>query len=201
MEPAGSAPRTVMSEDSIGSVTVSPDGRYLVFLSKRSGEWDIWRSEINGGSIARLTTKAEPFPWLSVTPDSKWVLYTAGKAVWRVPIDGGEPVQFVAAPTYAYSPQLSPDGRFLACFELNASAGPQLFTFKVDGDDVTSYKTLTLPATFGANYRWAPNGQTIVYVDSIGRVSNLWQVAVDSGKAQQITGFDSEVIRNFAFLA
>ena len=37
------------------SPAVSPDGRYLVFLSKRSGNFHLWRADIDGSNPKQLT--------------------------------------------------------------------------------------------------------------------------------------------------
>jgi Tol biopolymer transport system component len=57
----------------------------------------------------------------TITPDGKWVLYnsTDNWHLWKVSVDGGEPSQltdFVAS-----TPEVSPDGKVIACIGRNES--------------------------------------------------------------------------------
>ncbi len=201
IEPGGAAPKTVMEEAAIDTVTVSPDGKYLVFISKRSGSWDIWRTDINGGNPKQLTNGVLVSPGLSITPDGRWILFTSiDSAVRRVSIDGGEPTVLVnTASTSIGSPQISPNGSYLACYSYDAQLEPKINIFKMEGDAPMPFKTLDLPKTFGTNFHWAADSQSLIYADTIGRVSNLWHLPLDGGKPKQLTNFTSETIKNFAF--
>ena len=54
--------------------SVSPDGRYVVFVSNRTGTDHIWRIDIDGGNARQLTNgDAEGNPQCS--PNGQWVLY------------------------------------------------------------------------------------------------------------------------------
>ena len=75
---------------------VSPDGRYVVFSSNRTGNSNIYRLDLVNGEQVQLTKgTSEEFP--TITPDGKFVIYTLTSSskftLWKVPIDGGEPVQ------------------------------------------------------------------------------------------------------------
>ncbi|HEX3102018.1 MAG TPA: hypothetical protein VHQ01_09515, partial [Pyrinomonadaceae bacterium] len=86
IEPGAASPKTVMEEAAIDTVTVSPDGKYLVFISKRNGTWDVWRTDINGGNPKQLTSGLAVSPGLSISPDGRWVLVTGvDTSVRRVP--------------------------------------------------------------------------------------------------------------------
>lgn len=83
--------------------TWSPDGRYVVFMSKdRGGEssWEIYRLTWGTGEIIRLTDrniKQDGLP--TISPDGKWVAFMSDRdGFWRlyyVSIDGG-PVHFLS---------------------------------------------------------------------------------------------------------
>jgi DNA-binding winged helix-turn-helix (wHTH) protein/Tol biopolymer transport system component len=98
------------------NVSTTPDGRYMVFSSNRSGSYEIWRSRLDGSDMKQLTSggdNREPY----VTPDSTGVIYTSLqgglRTLWRVAVEGGESVQIADQP--ASWPRVSPDGRFIAC--------------------------------------------------------------------------------------
>src|SRR5262249_27067736 len=75
---------------------VTPDGRYIVFVSTRTGNSNIYRYDLNTGEQKQLTSGvSEEFP--AVSADGKWVIYAATGSIkhtlWKVSIDGGEPAQ------------------------------------------------------------------------------------------------------------
>ena len=58
------------------SPVVTADGRYVVFVSWDDTKRSVWRMNIDGSNPVRLTsTMSESFP--SVSPDSRWVIYSA----------------------------------------------------------------------------------------------------------------------------
>ena len=66
---------------------VTPDGRYIVFVSTRTGNSNIYRYELSTGEQKQLTSGAsEEFP--AVSADGKWVIYAATGSIkhtlWKV---------------------------------------------------------------------------------------------------------------------
>ncbi len=97
-------------------LTVSADGRYIVFHSDRGdGEMDIWRTDIDGANPKQLTFGGKGFQ-PAPSPDGKWVYYKSFLdeigSLCRVPIDGGESECFTDKETSWTS--FSPDGKYLA---------------------------------------------------------------------------------------
>ena len=90
------------------------DARYFVLNSLKSP--GILRVDADGGNLKRLTTDNNFYQprW---SPDGNWVAYvsndpTGKRTLWRVPIDGGAPVQLRSEVTRFFS--ISPDGRSIA---------------------------------------------------------------------------------------
>lgn len=79
-----------------GNPDFSPDGRTLVYDHDvdDDGMRDIVLRDMKDGSESVLTAGADP----SFSPDGNHVAYTAGLDVWRVGVDGGDPVN-VTEPT------------------------------------------------------------------------------------------------------
>src|SRR5207249_6776452 len=76
--------------------TVSPDGRYIVFLSNRDDQEHLWRIDIDGKHPLELTHGAgdrQP----TFTPDGQAVIFRSSSPpnLFRVPIDGGEPALLI----------------------------------------------------------------------------------------------------------
>ncbi|MCW5983034.1 MAG: S9 family peptidase [Bryobacteraceae bacterium] len=131
-------------EAGAGSLSFSPDGRFLYFLSRRSGLTNLWRIAIDGGEAERLTDWRGSFGAYQLSPDGKWVAVAgadptgevakarpprpvarvAGEEqtnfnLWRLPVEhdaGGErPLRRILdAPYHVVAFDWSPDSRRIA---------------------------------------------------------------------------------------
>ena len=74
--------------------TWSPDGRHVVFMSTRDGNWELYRVSVADGSILRLTDDPAQDGLPTISPDGKWVAFASDRdgywRLWVVPFDGGE---------------------------------------------------------------------------------------------------------------
>jgi eukaryotic-like serine/threonine-protein kinase len=184
----------------------TPDGRYIIFKSNRSGTANIWRLDVDGTNPRRLSSgsgEADPH----CTPDGKWVVYTllgAGKpTVWRVSIDGGAPEQIIDK--YTTNPAVSPDGESIACFyrDEQANGRMKLAVFKIAaGEPVRSFDTPAVPVFDAASslLRWTGDGRALTYIVTVGDVSNLWSQPISGDPPKQLTNFKSNRIFSFDWL-
>jgi len=202
--------RTQLTFDRAGNESdpaVSPDGRYIVFVSDRSGEKGIYRINRDGTGLMPLTPPPTPGHGDRdpvVTPDSQWVLYRHwdnGPSQWKIPIAGGTPVLVrggTAGPLLerAYGASASPDGRLLAYFYFTEDVKSLAFSrmeIVVASSDGTITKRFPYNDTIviGDNRRiqWSPDGRSLYY--NGGRAGpNLWKQSLAGGPAVQITHFE-----------
>jgi eukaryotic-like serine/threonine-protein kinase len=183
---------------------VSKDGKFIVFVSSRTGVRHIWRMNFDGGELRQLTEKGgESFP--QITPDGNFVIFTASsegyQALWRVSPDGGEAIQLTKSQTR--SPAISPDGQMIACltrgtnpddkFELavvSMENGEILKTFNFSGEN-----SPLSPATL----RWLPDGQEIAYIATKAGVSNIFCQPLAGDDPKKLTEFAADRIFSFDF--
>jgi serine/threonine protein kinase/Tol biopolymer transport system component len=179
------------------SPAMTADGRYIVFVSNRTGKWsNIWRMDADGGHPKQLTNGVEDTrPHCS--PDSKWVVYVSvvsGKtALWKVSIDGGDPVQLTNKDSN--SPVVSPDGRWIACRYWNEQndAPRRIAVIPFEGGKPIKLFNGPPPGP-GQRIRWTSDGHAISYVDTQSKVSNIWSQPIDGGPARRLTDFKDQLI-------
>ena len=174
---------------------ISPDGRYIVFVSTRSGNSHIYRLNPETKEQIQLTNGvSEEFP--TVSADGKWVIYTSTASskftLWRVPIDGGQPEQLTDQ--LSQWPVVSPDGQRIACWYRQESNSPwKIALIPISGGQPE--KLIDLPfAETPFPVRWTPDGKAITYASTRGGVSNIWSFMLDTGETKQLTHFASDQI-------
>jgi Tol biopolymer transport system component len=204
MNPDGSEPKSLTdstADDTLPEVT--PDGRYIVFLSLRPGssqEWrmeQVWRMDIDGSNPKQLSAERNGVGTVCLTPDGHWVIYgTVGDVLRKVSIDGGTPTKLTDK--VEHYPEVSPDGRMLAYISVDdQTKRPKITITTLEGG--TLLRTFDMPGTTVSKFRWSHDGQALIYVKTRNGVSNLWNQPLDGGAPKQLTNFTSDLIYRFAY--
>jgi Tol biopolymer transport system component len=110
-------PATVVidSPQTDSTPAISPDGKTLAFRSSRTGQSEVWLSNINGTSLKRLThsggAQAGNPDW---SPDGHLLAYTAAlhsvPHIWIIPREGGAPWRLTNGQDSESVPRWSRDG-------------------------------------------------------------------------------------------
>ena len=99
---------------------VTRDGRYIVFVSTRTGSRAIWRMDVDGGNQKQLTSAEEGGYAPAPSADSNGVFFirfgSVPSAIWRTSIDGEGSTQIsqLGNATAENFLSASPDGSWLA---------------------------------------------------------------------------------------
>jgi serine/threonine protein kinase len=185
----------------------SADGRHIIFGSLRNGGNQIWRMDLNGSNQKQLTQEKGGIPTYSVSHDGQWVVYNSFTGgIHKVSVNGGGLMKVVAKGNLHY-PQVSPDGKLLAYFfDDEQTQRPKIGIIKFDGGALVKIIDLPLSAAPGSyedifyrGWHWSPDGRALVYVKTLGGVSNLWSQPIDGDAAKQITNFKSDRILTFSY--
>lgn len=155
--------------------TVSPDGRYIVFTSTRSGDLDLWRYEIETGEYLQLTDEPGYDGGAFFSRDSE-------KIVWRASRPEGDDLT-----------------EYQDLLEEGLIEPGELNIFVMDADGSNKLQVTDLE---GAN--WAPffhpNGERLAFssnhhtLDEGGREFDIFLIGLDGSNLTRITNsgtFDS----------
>ncbi|MBK8049781.1 MAG: serine/threonine-protein kinase [Anaerolineales bacterium] len=76
--------------------TWAPDGKFLIYMSQRNGNWDLYRLDLATRDEVRLTDNPAQDGLPSVSPDGKWVAFASDRAgfwqIWVMPSQGGDEI-------------------------------------------------------------------------------------------------------------
>ena len=175
--------------------SVSTCGNYLIYAALNGGEFEIWRSDIDGSNPSQLTTATlVGFPVCA--PDGKSILYAAESAQWRMPLSGGTAEKLNLPFTVR---GYSPDGKFLF-YGLQKLEGGSVVTRTIvapaaGGDPVHSFDD-----PYGVRApRFTPDGRAIAFMLTRNRAGNIWEQPLSGGPLVQFTRFTSGDMFDFAW--
>jgi eukaryotic-like serine/threonine-protein kinase len=176
--------------------SASPDGRYIVFVSTRSGNSNLYRLDLKTRDQLQLTYgTGEEFP--EVSADSKWVIYTATGStdftLWKVPIEGGHSVKLTDR--LSQWPDASPDGQRIAYwYRPEPNARWQIAIIPIVGGNPERVFDVPPIAETPIPIRWMPDGKGISFVATQDGISNIWQQPIEGSPPRQLTNFSSDQI-------
>jgi len=111
---------------------------------------------------------------------------------WKVPADGGQPVQFESD---GWAAGVSPDGKLVACFRRTGPGlGQQWHISIVPIEGGASIKSFDVASGNAPNLGWASDGKAILYQVTRGGlfgVTNLYSQSLEGGPPKQLTDFKS----------
>ena len=174
-----------------------PGGESVVYSSNRAGGFHIWRYDLRSNRYRQLTfgSTYDDTPVLSM--DGKWIVYTSWSStnplLYKIPADGGRPVALSALP--AADPQISPDGKWIACRLQKKRDEWSVAIIPVSGTGpIRPVPEASVP------FRWSEDGDSLTssITDTDG-VSNIWRIPLDGSRPRQLTHFDDQSIQTFAW--
>src|SRR5205823_4334090 len=176
----------------------SPDGKYLYFASDRGGSMNLWRVPIEEqsgkvlGQPEAITTPSAYSAHLSFSQDGRRMVYaqTVSRGnLQQVGFDPnketvtGQPVWITQGSRRANTPNLSPDGEWLA-FDSWGGQQDDLFVIRQDG---TGLRQLTDDIYKDRKPTWSPDGKRIAFHSDRSGKYEIWTINSDGSGLQQLT--------------
>ena len=179
-------------------ISVTADGRYVVFQSNRSGSSEIWRANLDGSDLKQLTTSGNN-TGPNLSPDSRWIVYASARegktTLWRISIDGDQAKQLTDKSSSW--PQVSPDGKYISYTGPADGDNLRLVIIPFDGGEPVKSFRIPKSGFLGRRViRWTPDGKAIIYKND---PEGLWRQALDEEEPQRVKGFEEFNIRQLAW--
>jgi Tol biopolymer transport system component len=216
-ERPGSAPRRLTTDPGLDyNGVISPDGRWVVFTSERSGSPDLYVLDLQGQAAARpLVASPAMEDAAAISPDGRRLLFVSTRSgnadVFVLPFrpenpsEAGEATNLTRHAAGDYNPAFSPDGaRILfsssrdtsVATSTGASPPPtylasELYVMQADGADV---RRLTRHESWDGAPAWTPDGQSAVFYSQRDGEPRLYRTAIDGGEPEPISAQDEAAL-------
>jgi Tol biopolymer transport system component len=176
------APRRITTGLGARSISLSADGGQMAYdvVRNRSNIWSVdlplGNTSATTSSLRQITSQTQRIETMSVSHDGQWLAYDSNRNgnfdIYRVKIDGGEPVQVTSSPGNDFSPVWSPGDRQIL-FHSSRAGLRQIYAVGIDGTDE---RQLT-HAPFGLLMQdQSPDGkQILVFVTDASKPSTARQ--------------------------
>jgi Tol biopolymer transport system component len=184
--PASSAPVVAISSTrSEIHPKFSPDGRRVAFTSTRSGSWEIWVADPDGGNAVKLTSMdATATGGPSWSPDGKWIVFGSNQQgqfdLYVIAASGGKPRRLTSHPAFDQRAIFSRDGRWLY-FASDRTGNFQIWKMPATGGDA-----IQVTRNGGWTVGEAPDGAHLYYIDIPMTPKPVWRVPVAGGQPVKV---------------
>ena len=177
---------------------ISPDGRFVAFLSDRDGQFDVWVSQIGSGVFRNLTLgkdQALPAPVRApgFSPDGSqvWLGGGSGRRLQTLPLMGGAPRPYLSDRVVNLS--WSPDHMRVAYH--TRDPGDPMFVADADGSNARPIFVGAHPGTHNHYPEWSRDGRWLFFAAGSPATSemDLWRIASSGGMPERLTNHNSDV--------
>ena len=191
--------------------SVSPDGRYIVFSSNRTGNTEIWRMNIDGSDQKQLTFSENPkqqsqSPFISPDGSEVFFIKTGNDlpSIWKVSIEGGTPVLIknISDAQSGTLLSISPDKKWFVYHRVmeksdkdNEEESKMRIGIMPFENEMAELKQFDLPIRRSIIH-WSSD-TTFDYSSGTFNASELWRQPISGEKPQKLLEFPDRIY-NFA---
>jgi tricorn protease len=145
------------------NVSYSPDGKWLAFVSDRSGREELYVEAVDGAGEAQKLTDIDALKFgYAWSPDSTQIAFVSSDDKLRVVTVASKDVKELSASRYGNlgSPAWSPDGKWLAFSKPDVSRTNDIYLIPSSGGEE---KKVTFESFSESNPHFSPDGRKLYF--------------------------------------
>lgn len=186
------------------------DGKYIVFVSNRQGNYGIWRINADRTNPIQLTGLPNATDTqIQIAGDDRTIIFTRQKndgsktTLMKVAIDGGAAQKLLPESQVSeFAPKISPDGKRLAYhashYDNQTSSFERSIKIVELNKDTIGNSSETVEINSSPEFKWSPDSASLTYIERNG-IDNLSSVSLADKKEKPLTSLSSGNITNFTW--
>jgi tricorn protease len=154
----------------------SPDGKWIAFVSDKSGQDEVWIAKEDGAGLKQVTTGATEKHAIEWAPDSKALLVSASDhKLYRYDLDKPQPLVIAQGEAgNIQGPSFSPDGRWIAYSTLDREMRPHAYVVPSTGGKAQHIGNDELQFA-ETSPRWTRDGKKIIFLAGVTQAGSAVQ--------------------------
>jgi tricorn protease len=151
----------------------SPDGKWIAFVSDKSGLDEVWMAHEDGTGLKKVSEGDGEKQAIQWAPDSKALIYSASDhKLYRYDLDGGKSTVIASgAAGNVQGARFSPDGKWVAYSKLDHDLRPHVYVVPSTGgtekhvgnDDLLFSETTPV---------WTPDGKRMLFLAGLAQAGS-----------------------------
>jgi Tol biopolymer transport system component/predicted Ser/Thr protein kinase len=165
----------------------SPDGKTLLIISTRGGNYGLWVVDLNGAILQQLSAQDVYESFGSWSPDGKQIAYRSignnTNSIYIRTLGSLSPKEIAEDSVAVEYPIWSPDDKFISYYK-GESRKSDIWIYDLESGQNKQLTNMELSSSFAT---WSPDGKYITFQTMRGSVRNLWIIPLQGGTPRQIT--------------